>query len=46
MISKTAIVKNSEIGKGTSIWEFANIYGAQIGDHCKIGSYVEIQEDV
>ena len=46
MISKTAIVKDSEIGEGTSIWEFANIYGGRIGDNCKIGSYVEIQEDV
>jgi acetyltransferase-like isoleucine patch superfamily enzyme len=46
MISETAIVKNSEIGKGTSIWGFANVYEAQINDNCKIGSYVEIQENV
>ena len=46
MISKTAIVKNSEIGKNTNIYEFANVYGAIIGDNCKIGSYVEVQNNV
>jgi acetyltransferase-like isoleucine patch superfamily enzyme len=44
-ISETSKVKNSKIGKGTKIWEFANIYGCQIGDNCSIGSYVEIQND-
>ena len=46
MISKTAIVKDSHIGEGTKIWEFANIYGCVIGRNCNIGSYVEIQNDV
>ena len=46
MISKTAIVKDSHIGEGTKIWEFANIYGCAIGRNCNIGSYVEIQNDV
>jgi acetyltransferase-like isoleucine patch superfamily enzyme len=46
MISKTAIVKNTKIGSGTKIWEFANVYGAQIGNDTMIGSYVEIQKDV
>ena len=45
-ISKTAIVKDSKIGEGTKIWEFANIYGCVIGKNCNIGSYVEIQNDV
>ena len=44
-ISKTAIVKNSKIGKNTKIWEFANIYGSRIGTNCNIGSYVEIQDN-
>ena len=44
--SKTAIVKDATIGKGTKIWEYANIYGCQIGDGCNIGSYVEIQNEV
>ena len=46
MISKTAIVKDSEIGDNTNIYEFANVYGAIIGDNCKIGSYVEVQSNV
>lgn len=46
MISKTAIVKDSEIGDNTNIYEFANVYGCKIGDNCKIGSYVEVQNNV
>ena len=45
-ISETANVKNTKIGRGTKIWEFANVYGAEIGDNCSIGSYVEIQDGV
>jgi len=46
VISNTAIVKDSQIGEGTKIWEFANIYGCVIGSNCNIGSYVEIQSSV
>jgi acetyltransferase-like isoleucine patch superfamily enzyme len=46
VISDTAIVKDTQIGSGTSIWEFANVYGAQIGENSMIGSYVEIQNNV
>ena len=46
MISKTAIIKNSIIGKKTRIWHYANIYGCKIGDDCNIGTFVEIQNDV
>ena len=45
-ISETANVKNTKIGRGTKIWEFANVFGAEIGDNCTIGSYVEIQDGV
>lgn len=44
--SRTSIVNDSEIGSGTKIWEFANIYGCQIGKDCNIGSYVEVQSEV
>tara|TARA_B100000945_G_C20323022_1_gene568616 strand:- start:173 stop:631 length:459 start_codon:yes stop_codon:yes gene_type:complete len=44
--SDTAIVKNVNIGKNTKIWEFANVYGCNIGQDCTIGSYVEIQNNV
>ena len=46
MISKTAVVKDSVIGRNTDIYEFANVYGCKIGDNCKIGSYVEVQDNV
>jgi len=46
MISKTAIVNDSKIGDGTTIWEFANIYGCEIGIDSTIGAYVEIQNNV
>mgnify|MGYP003969723865 CR=1 FL=1 len=45
-ISDTAIVKNCNIGEGTKIWNFTNVYGCQIGENCMIGTYVEIQNDV
>ncbi len=44
--ANTALIKNCEIGKGTQIWNYVNIYGCKIGKNCKIGSYVEIQSDV
>jgi acetyltransferase-like isoleucine patch superfamily enzyme len=43
LVSKTAIVRDSKIGENIKIWEYANIYGCEIGDNCTIGSYVEIQ---
>tara|TARA_B100000579_G_C22788414_1_gene833149 strand:- start:983 stop:1450 length:468 start_codon:yes stop_codon:yes gene_type:complete len=46
MIRPSAIVKDTKIGSGTKIWEFANIYGADIGKNTMIGSYVEIQSNV
>lgn len=46
IISNTAIVKDSTIGDGSRIWEYANVYGCEIGKNCNIGSYVEIQDNV
>ena len=46
IICDTAIVKDSKIGTGTKIWEFANVYGCEIGKGCNVGSYVEIQSNV
>ena len=39
------MVKDSFIGEGAQIWEFANVYGAKIGKNTKIGSYVEVQKN-
>ncbi|MAV65158.1 MAG: N-acetyltransferase [Pelagibacteraceae bacterium TMED124] len=40
-----SIVINSDVGEGTQIWHFCNIYGSKIGSNVKIGSYVEIQNE-
>ena len=45
MICKTAIIKDTEVGKNTSIYNYVNIYGSKIGSNCKIGSFVEIQNN-
>lgn len=40
------LIKNVKLGKNVKIYNFVNIYGCEIGDNTKIGSYVEIREDV
>ena len=44
--SNTAIINNASIGSGSKIWNYANLYGCQLGNNCTIGSYTEIQNDV
>lgn len=44
--SDTALIKNSDIGKGTKIWHYSNVYDCAIGKNCTIGSFVEIQSSV
>ena len=34
------------LGKGVKIYAFVNLYGCNIGDECKIGTFVEIQKGV
>ncbi|MCB1647607.1 MAG: N-acetyltransferase [Pseudomonadales bacterium] len=45
-IQATAIVRNAELGEGTKIWNFANVYDCKIGKNSTVGSYVEIQSNV
>ena len=45
-ISKTAIITDSHIAEGTSVWHYANLYDCSIGEDCTIGSFVEIQSGV
>jgi len=40
------IIKDCEIGEGTKIWHYVNLYGCRIGRNCNIGSFVEIQKGV
>ena len=38
------IAPDVELGKEVKIHDFANLYGCRIGDHTKIGTFVEIQK--
>ena len=38
------IAPDVKLGKGVRIYGFANLYGCEIGDDVKIGSFVEIQK--
>lgn len=38
------IVSDVKLGKGVKIYDFVNLYGCEIGDYSKIGTFVEIQK--
>src|SRR6478736_9476097 len=38
------IAPDVKLGKGVRIFAFANLYGCEIGDDVKIGTFVEIQK--
>jgi acetyltransferase-like isoleucine patch superfamily enzyme len=38
------IAGDVKLGKNVKIFSFVNLYGCQIGDHSKIGTFVEIQK--
>lgn len=40
------IAKDVIIGKNVRFSGYANLYGCEIGDHCMIGPFVEIQQQV
>jgi len=40
------ICRNTSVGRGTTIWEYVNLYNCEIGDDCMIGTFVEIQNGV
>jgi acetyltransferase-like isoleucine patch superfamily enzyme len=37
------LITDCEIGEGTKIWNFVNLYGCRVGRDCMIGCFVEIQ---
>lgn len=39
-------ITGCEIGEGTIVRDFVNLYGCKIGTECKIAAYVEIQRGV
>ena len=38
------IAPDVKMGRNVKICDFANLYGCQIGDNTKIGTFVEIQK--
>jgi acetyltransferase-like isoleucine patch superfamily enzyme len=45
-IDDLQLIKNCDIGEDTTVWNFVNLYGCEIGSECMIGAFVEIQSDV
>jgi len=46
MESFNRIASNVKLGKDVKIFGFVNLYGCEIGDETKIGTFVEIQKGV
>ena len=40
------IAEDVKLGKNVKLFSFVNLYGCEIGDNTKIGSFVEIQKGV
>jgi acetyltransferase-like isoleucine patch superfamily enzyme len=40
------IAEDVVLGKDVVIWDFVNLYGCEIGDNTRIGTFVEIQKGV
>jgi acetyltransferase-like isoleucine patch superfamily enzyme len=38
-------INNVKLGKDVKIFDFVNLYGCEIGDYSKIGTFVEIQKN-
>ena len=38
------IAPSVTFGEGVKVYDFVNLYGCEIGDHSKIGTFVEIQK--
>jgi acetyltransferase-like isoleucine patch superfamily enzyme len=46
LLAEYHVIKDAEIGEGTIVRHYVNLYGCKIGKNCKIASFVEIQKDV
>lgn len=40
------VADDVKLGRGVTVFEFVNLYGCEIGDDSRIGTFVEIQHDV
>lgn len=39
------IAPDVQLGKGVKLSQFINLYGCEVGDHTKVGAFVEIQKN-
>jgi UDP-2-acetamido-3-amino-2,3-dideoxy-glucuronate N-acetyltransferase len=46
LLAKYSSIENCDIGEGTVVRDYVNLYGCKIGRDCKIAAYVEIQRGV
>ncbi len=46
LLAKYHSIVDCEIGEGTVVRDYVNLYGCKIGRDCKIAAYVEIQRNV
>jgi len=47
MEAKFQVIANDVVlGEGVQLFHFVNLYGCKIGDHTKVGTFVEIQKGV
>ena len=45
-VNDTQLIRDCQIGEGTKVWNFVNMYGCTIGRDAMIGTFVEVQEGV
>lgn len=46
LLAKTYAINDCDIGEGTIVRDFVNLYGCRIGRDCKIAAFVEVQRGV
>lgn len=42
---KSSIAPDVKLGEGVKIYDFVNLYGCEIGDFTRIGTFVEVQKN-
>lgn len=44
--SRYSVIKDTDVGEGTSVHDQVNLYRCKVGENCKIDAYVYIEEGV
>jgi acetyltransferase-like isoleucine patch superfamily enzyme len=45
-VNDKQVIRDCQIGEGTKVWNFVNLYECEIGRDCMVGTFVEIQAGV